>query len=106
MAGRHPAGMRSGEPYVPLGTSLRAVFDDGRDVAGAVEELVRHAPAHRAAALVRRALVDAQLLEDQVLTVEVEVVLRVGSGGADGLGHLARGMLRGNLEVREGVRHL
>src|SRR4029077_12386520 len=52
---------------------LSAVFDDPGDVAGAVEELVRHAAADRAAPPVCRPLVDEQLLDHQVFAVGVEV---------------------------------
>src|SRR6266567_1479952 len=51
----------------------RSVSDDRGDVAGAVEELVRHAPADRTAALERRPLVDQDLLQDKVVAVQVEV---------------------------------
>src|SRR6266849_700255 len=74
-------------------------------VSGAVDELVRHAAAHRPAPPVRRTLVDEQLLENEVVAVEVEVVLGVGRGGLDRLGHVACGVLRRELEVRERFGH-
>src|SRR5216684_62406 len=85
---------------------LWAVFDDRGDVAGAVEELVRHAAADRPAPPICRAFVDEQLLDHQVFAIEVEVVLGVGSRGLDRLGDIARGVLGRELQVRQGFRHL
>src|SRR5947209_20502474 len=89
-----------------LSGSLRSVFDDRRDVAGAVEVLVRHAAADRPPPLVRHALVDQQLLDHQVVAVEVEVVLGVRRRGLDRLRDLLRGVLRGHREERERIGHL
>src|SRR4029077_12391501 len=86
-----------------LFVSLCSVFDDRGYVAGAVKELVRHAPADRPAALERGALVDEDLLENQVVAVQVEVVLRIGRCRLDRLGDVARGVLRRELELRERV---
>jgi len=74
--------------------------------AGAVKELVRDAPADRAAALEGGTLVDEDLLQDEVVAVQVEVVLRVCSSRFDRLGDVAGRVLRRELELRQGVRHL
>src|SRR5439155_8766872 len=62
-------------------------------VTGAVEILMRHAAAHGATTAKGRPLVDEQLLEHEVVAVEVEVVLGVGGGRLDRLGHVAGGVL-------------
>src|SRR5690349_19719028 len=99
--------MRSDEPCAPIRLALlSAVFDDRRDVTGAVEVLVRHAAADRAPAPERRPFVDEQLLEHEVVAVEVEVVLGVRGRGLDRLCDVAGGVLGRELEVREGLRHL
>src|SRR5438874_9652061 len=67
---------------------------------------MRHAAAHGTTPAKGRPLVDEQLLEHEVVAVEVEVVLGVGGGRLDRLGHVAGGVLGRELEVRQSVRHL
>src|SRR5436305_1792234 len=71
----------------------RAVFDDGGDMAGALEDAEQ--PAHGAglAALQHRTRLDPDVLDHQVILDQVEVVLGIRLGGADHFGHVPRGGL-------------
>jgi len=64
----------------------RPVFDDGRDMAGALEDAEEAAHGARLAALQHRTRLDPDLLDHQVVSDQVEVVLRVRLCRADHLG--------------------